>query len=52
MLIPFAFEKVEHIDNLILQLQRYREHLAAGKRIRFLPKVLPDPSGPKSVPYP
>jgi len=52
MFFPLAITKLEDIETLIKLLQSYRDQIAAGKRIRVVPKILGDPSGSKTVLYP
>lgn len=52
MFFPQAIAKLEDIDTLISQLRGYRDQIAAGKRIRVVPRILADPSGPKTISYP
>ena len=52
MYFPAALAKLEDIDMLISQLKGYRDQIAAGKRLRVLPKILGDTTGPKTISYP
>jgi hypothetical protein len=44
--------KIEDVDRLISQLQKLREQMSAGKRVRVLPRILGETSGTSAMTYP
>ena len=51
MFFPKAIAKLEDLDLLIKQLTTYRDQIAAGKRIRVVPKVITEKTDPTTLPY-
>ena len=51
LVIPRSFEKVEDIEAFIRELEKLREHLLAGKRVRFISQLLPESTARRTPPH-
>ena len=50
LVIPRAFEKIEAIEEFIKALEKLRDQLQAGKRIRFVSQLLPESGTQRTTP--